>query len=407
MADLTRMMSATHSDTTPPTPLEIAYSAFDLTGDLTPAELITIHYSEVTPYQYTPEQQAMERRIQQARNHVATMDRQIQRVTNAIDELEQNLPQPIGNIHDELEQTIPQATDDAAEPMLRTRTRPTGDTDDLANEGFDPQGYDSDSVHSEQVIPPPPSYPAPQSLPTTWTPVEDEDGWYTPRGVEEHIIHTNESLQALGSWETLPSTVESLIEPDGEDQIGGMAQGTDDNHNADEATDSDDDDAAYVAFHEEACGYGVLDSGATSSFGSVEAADQQQLLRMSNSLFRRPEVDTENSSSFRFGSGAAASSTSIATMPIDNEAVGESEARVSLFMGQQRPIPIMLGIDFHRDKRLCIDYELDLATFKDDPKTIYKLKRSTKGLLMIPMCGQEMQHANPDEDDGTLSSLVE
>ena len=403
MADLTRMVTATHTDTTPPTPLDIAYSAFDLTVDLTPDELTATyvtdeHRNQVTPglvYQYTTEQLAMERRIQEATNQMATMDRQMQRFNDAIEELEQ---------------TIPQAIDDAFEPMLRTHTRPTGDTDDLANEGYDPQGYDSDSVHSEQVIPPPPSYPSPQTLPTMWTPVADEEGWYTPRGVEEQVTttpHTNDSLQALGSWETLPSTVESLIEPDGEDQIGGMAQGTDDDHNADDATDSDDDDAAYVAFHEEACGYGVLDSGATSSSGSVEAADQQQLLRMSNDLFRRPEVDTENSSSFRFGSGAAASSTSIATMPIDNAAVGESETRVSLFMGQQRPIPIMLGIDFHRDKRLCIDYELDLAIFKDDPKTIYKLKRSTKGLLMIPMCGQDMQHANPDEDDGTLSSLVE
>ena len=228
-----------------------------------------------------------------------------------------------------------------------------------------------------------------------------QEALQTPFGTPRDIVDTG---NLMGSWEALPlPTDDSFVLDEPESELGMAGDYT---SGEELVSDSDlDDHNAYIAFHDEAKGFGVLDSGATSSFGSVSAADQQQQIRMESEHldYRPPRVDITTSNSFRFGSGTSLKATSLAHLPIDNEAL-KTEVPISLFMEQPRPTPLMLGIDFMRTHRMVIDYEDDLVIFKDKPDDVYQLRQSEKGLLMMPMCGQTMQKTT--SKDGIIEKLA-
>ena len=112
----------------------------------------------------------------------------------------------------------------------------------------------------------------------------------------------------------------------------------------------DDECEAHAAFLVEAEGFGVLDCGATSSFGSVEGADDTHI----------PEVDPYGGRSLNFGDVASSKATSLSRLPVRNDALCDFWIRVHLFVDQPKPTPLMLGMDFLKEQRCVIDYGKDL-----------------------------------------------
>ena len=105
-------------------------------------------------------------------------------------------------------------------------------------------------------------------------------------------------------------------------------------------------------------GFGVLDCGATTSFGSVEGAE---------ALFSKghehdtqiPDVAPFGGSSFNFGNGASSKATSLSRLPVRSDALGEIWIPVHLFSDQPKPTLLMLGMDF-----LCVmNHSEDLIQF--------------------------------------------
>ena len=106
-------------------------------------------------------------------------------------------------------------------------------------------------------------------------------------------------------------------------------------------------------------GFGVLDCGATTSFGSVE--DAEALFSKSREHdTRTPEVDPFGGRSFNFGDGASSKATSLSRLPIRNDALGDFWIPVHLFVDQPKPIPLTLGMDFLKEQCCVIDLGKDL-----------------------------------------------
>ena len=116
----------------------------------------------------------------------------------------------------------------------------------------------------------------------------------------------------------------------------------------------DDECEAHAAFLVESEGFGVLDCGATTSFGSVEGAEA--LFSKSHEHDTRfPEVDPLGGRSLNFGSGASSKATSLSRLPVRNDALGDFWIPVHLFVDQPKPTPLMAKTLFNSQCSLNVD----------------------------------------------------
>ena len=147
----------------------------------------------------------------------------------------------------------------------------------------------------------------------------------------------------------------------------------------------DDEKEAHAAFLVESEGFGVLDCGATTSFGSVEGPET--LFSKSHEHDTRfPEVDPFGGRSFNFGDGASSKATSLSRLPVQNDALGDFWISVHLF-------------DFLKEQRCVIDYGKDLIQFPMQSDCWWPLFASSRGLYSMPLCGQlgSLHHENTDK----------
>ena len=84
--------------------------------------------------------------------------------------------------------------------------------------------------------------------------------------------------------------------------------------------------------------FGVLDCGATTSFGSVEGAEAW-FSKIHENDTGIPDVDPSGGRSFNLGDGASSKATSLSRLPVRNEAFGDLWVPVHLFSDQPKPTP--------------------------------------------------------------------
>ena len=141
----------------------------------------------------------------------------------------------------------------------------------------------------------------------------------------------------------------------------------------------DDECEAHAAFLVESEGFGVLDCGATTSFGSVESAEA--LFSKSHEHFTRiPEVDPFGGRLFNFGDGASSKATSLSRLPVRNDALGDFWTPVHLFVDQPKPTPLMLGMDFSQGTALRHQLWQTLIQFPMQSDCWWPLFVSSRGL---------------------------
>ena len=97
-----------------------------------------------------------------------------------------------------------------------------------------------------------------------------------------------------------------------------------------------DECEGHAAFLVESEGFGVLDCGATTSFGGVEGAEA--LFSKSHEHDTRiPEVDPLGGRSFNFGDGASSKATSLSRLPVRNDVlVISGSLRICSWISQNR-----------------------------------------------------------------------
>ena len=105
---------------------------------------------------------------------------------------------------------------------------------------------------------------------------------------------------------------------------------------------------AHAAFLVESEGFGVLDCGATTSFGSVEGAEAL-LSKSHENDTRIPEVDPCGGRSFNLGDGASSKATSLSRLPVRHHALGDFWIPVHFFVDQLKPTPLMPAWIFSRN----------------------------------------------------------
>ena len=147
----------------------------------------------------------------------------------------------------------------------------------------------------------------------------------------------------------------------------------------------DDECEVHAAFLVESEGFGVLDRGATTSFGSIEGAEalfskSHEMILEFQWLIRL--VVDHSILEMEFHQKA----TSLSRLPVRNCALGDFWILVHLLVDQQTPTPLMLGMDFLKEQRCVIDYGKDLIRFPMQSDSWCR-----RGLYSMPLCGQHWE----------------
>ena len=116
----------------------------------------------------------------------------------------------------------------------------------------------------------------------------------------------------------------------------------------------DDECEAHAAFPVEFEGFGVLDTGATTSFGSVEGAEAL-ISKIHENDTRIPDVDPRGGRSLNLGDGVSSKAISLSRLSVRNEALGDFRVPLHMFSDQPKPTALMLGMDFLKEHRCVVN----------------------------------------------------
>lgn len=136
---------------------------------------------------------------------------------------------------------------------------------------------------------------------------------------------------------------------------------------------------------------GVIDSGATSSLGSVEALER---VMDENSRIGEPsqmEIDVNQRPVFRFGNGATKECLSTVRFGLGaGSKSGTMEVHVHDSPGQ----PILISRKALESLGAVIDFSNGTAVYKNvDPNSVVTLSRAENGHLLMPLTGNIVSNA--------------
>ena len=132
-----------------------------------------------------------------------------------------------------------------------------------------------------------------------------------------------------------------------------------------------------------AAGKAIIDPGATSSVGSVEALEQIGRINLEKYQRDGIEVDVTNTPSFRFGNNGKTTCMSTATVnvPLDGQ-LGQMKIAVHEIPGQ----PVLLSIAALRKLGAVIDFEKnEMVMRKVNPSAVVKLEEAPNGHQLFPL----------------------
>ena len=130
-------------------------------------------------------------------------------------------------------------------------------------------------------------------------------------------------------------------------------------------------------------GKAIIDGGATSTVGSIDAMDRIAELNLSQGLSRMCEVNLEEKPSFRFGNNGRKTCLSTAQLPVPlGGAVGQMKVHVHDVPGQ----PVLLSIAALRSLGAVIDFSKDqMILTKVSPDRVINLERTGGGHQVFPL----------------------
>ena len=153
---------------------------------------------------------------------------------------------------------------------------------------------------------------------------------------------------------------------------------------------------AHAAFLVESEGFGVLDTGATTSFCSVEGAEA--LFSKSHEHETRiPEVDPSGGRPFNFGDGATSKATSLSRFLVRNDALGDFWIPVHFVRGSAETDSVDAGYGFSQGTALRhrLWQRLDSIPMQSD--CWWPLFVSSLGVSAMQLCGQHWEPSSREQ----------
>lgn len=135
-------------------------------------------------------------------------------------------------------------------------------------------------------------------------------------------------------------------------------------------------------------GKAIIDGGATSSVGSVDALNRVLALQEANQFPCQVDVQVDDQPQFRFGNNGRTKclSTTVLGVPL-NEGSGSMKVHVHDIENQ----PVLLSVSALRSLKAVIDFEKDELVMKAvDPRRVIKLERTQSGHQLFPLASDIM-----------------
>ena len=138
-------------------------------------------------------------------------------------------------------------------------------------------------------------------------------------------------------------------------------------------------------------GHAIIDGGATSSVGSVEALEKIIELQRQSGFSSEVEVEPSSRPNFRFGNNGRKQCLSTTTLSVPlNDQQGSMRIHVHDIEGQ----PVLLSVAALRALKATIDFEHDEMILKAvDPSRIIQLERAASGHQLFPLAADIMSQS--------------
>lgn len=131
--------------------------------------------------------------------------------------------------------------------------------------------------------------------------------------------------------------------------------------------------------------YGIIDSGATSSLGSIDALEEVMRANLATHGESKMTIDTEHKPVFKFGNGQKKECLSTIKMGIG---AGDRKGIMEVHVHDSPQQPVLISRKALKGLGAVIDFEHGLAIYKNvDNKRVVRLTEASNGHLLMPLTG--------------------
>ena len=135
--------------------------------------------------------------------------------------------------------------------------------------------------------------------------------------------------------------------------------------------------------------YGIIDSGATASLGSIQAMEAVMLKNLEGKGESGMRIDTSNKPTFRFGNGQTRGCISTAQV---NVRAGEQKGQMTVHAHDVPNQPVLISRRALESLGAVIDFEEKIAVHKRvDPTKTVPLREAENGHLLMPLTGDLLE----------------
>ena len=135
--------------------------------------------------------------------------------------------------------------------------------------------------------------------------------------------------------------------------------------------------------------YGILDSGATASWGSVDAMEAWREANLAESGKGKMVVDPSRCPTFKFGNGQKKVCLSTVQVGID---VGDKKGNFEVHVHDSPGQPILVSRRALKSLGAIVDFKNNQIVYTNvDPHTVVPLKEANNGHLLMPLVGNLLE----------------
>lgn len=144
-------------------------------------------------------------------------------------------------------------------------------------------------------------------------------------------------------------------------------------------------------------GKAIIDGGATSSVGSVDAMEQIRKINQRKGNSTEVDLEFNEAPSFRFGNNGRTTCLSTAQLNIP---LAQQQGKMKIHVHEIPQQPILMSIQALRRMGAVIDFERDECIFRNiDPSRVVRLERAASGHQVFPLTEdvyrESTRRANP------------
>ncbi len=134
-----------------------------------------------------------------------------------------------------------------------------------------------------------------------------------------------------------------------------------------------------------ASGKGVIDCGATSTLGSIDALERIMATNMQHHGSERVRVHPDQRPTFKFGNNGVRDCISSVDLGVD---IGEKKGKLQVAVHDIPNQPVLISVKALKSLGAVIDFSAGEVVYrKVDPHSVVPLEEAANGHLLMPLCG--------------------